>query len=366
MIYVDAEGAFARASRGEVPGQEWFYDHVHFNFAGNYLLALTWAKDIEPLLRAAQKNRAATEWPSEQTCERRLGLTDWNRVAVLQDVVSRLERPPFAPQPGNAERIAAVQATLSQLRKEMGTNQIQAARQLYRDALQQAGAEHELHENYAEFLEAVGDTEGAAREWQRVTELMPQHHLGFLNLGSLLGEQHKFSEAHAALAQVLKLRPDLADGWLELGKLAMAEGNPELAMADFAEAEARAPRDFHIYYERGRALAKLGRHADAIEEFHRAFELNPSFWSARYHAALEMAFAGQNEAALQAFAEVVGLKPDNALAQLNYGVALYKAGHREEARQRFVETLRLDPQSRQAADFLKRLDETQNGMDPRR
>ncbi len=366
LSYVDAEGALAQASRGGVPGEEWFYDHVHFNFAGNYFLALTWAKAIESLLPASEKNHATATWPSEPACERRLGLTDWNRVGVLQEVVSRLERPPFAPQPGNGERIAAYQATIAQLRNGMDTNKIQAARQLYHDALQTAEGEHELHENYAEFLEAVGDLAGATREWQRVTELIPQHHLAFLNLGSLLGEQRKFSEAHAALAQVLKLRPDLADGWLELGKLALAEGNPKLALRNLAEAEARAPRDFHIYYERGRALAKLGRHTDAIGEFQRALELNPSFWLARYHAALEMAFAGQNEAALAAFAEVVRLKPDSALGQLNYGVALYKAGRREAARQRFVEALRLDPNSRQAADFLKRLDETENGTGPQR
>jgi tetratricopeptide (TPR) repeat protein len=357
LAYVDAADWFAKLSPGEVPGSEWFFEHVHFNFEGNYQLALAWAKASEPWLPVARNASTAAEWPTQQICDQRLGLTDWNRTGVMQDVVQRLGRPPFVGQAGDVERIAAVQAEISRLKSGMGTNGAQAARVIYHDALQRAEGDHELHENYAEFLEAVGDSTGAAQEWQRVTELQPYYYLGYLNLGQLLGEQRKYPEARRALEKALELRPDNEEGWLELGKLDIAEEHFDRALSEFARAEALQPQDPRIYYQRGRALSKMARRSEAIAEFRKALDLSPSFWQARFHLAQELAQAGENDAALKEFQEVVRINPENVLSQLNFGVALFKAGRLEEARQHFLEAQRLDPQDQNAANFLKRLEQ---------
>ena len=57
-IYLaDAEDAFARASDGGAPGKELFYEHVHLNFEGNYLLART---VFEQLVRILPESRACS------------------------------------------------------------------------------------------------------------------------------------------------------------------------------------------------------------------------------------------------------------------------------------------------------------------
>ena len=40
VYLLDAAGALAQSSPEGIPGLEFFYEHVHLNFAGNYLLAL--------------------------------------------------------------------------------------------------------------------------------------------------------------------------------------------------------------------------------------------------------------------------------------------------------------------------------------
>jgi len=83
----------ARAPGG-ICGEETFYEHVHFNFDGNYLLARAWAEAIAPSLPPTFTNHISTEWASQAVCEQRLVLTDWNRAAVLDkalDIIKAIE-----------------------------------------------------------------------------------------------------------------------------------------------------------------------------------------------------------------------------------------------------------------------------------
>ena len=67
---------------GKIPGVETFYEHVHFNFDGSYRLARLWAAQAERLLPDSVKTQSRGQWISQEVCEARLGLTDWNRIAV--------------------------------------------------------------------------------------------------------------------------------------------------------------------------------------------------------------------------------------------------------------------------------------------
>lgn len=113
----DAIAAMAAHSVAGIPGDESFYEHVHFNFDGNYRLAHALAETIAGQLPARITQRATSspreiaggetvlrgggviprgEWATQQRCGRDLGLTDWNRREVFDGVVRRLTQPPFA------------------------------------------------------------------------------------------------------------------------------------------------------------------------------------------------------------------------------------------------------------------------------
>jgi len=259
VAFFDAVKLFATNSPALVPGEEWFYEHVHYNFAGNYRLARAWAEQVDGLLPPALRAGARTDWAIQEVCERRLGLTDWNRASVLEDVLRRMHQPPFAGQLNSTQRLASLQNSLGEIRKRMTTNAVVKARAVYEGALTQAPGDHRLHENFAEFLEAIGELQPAAVEWQRVRELTPHHHLGYFQQGRLLARLGQLSEAQSALRTAVTLRPDLSEGWFELGKLHFSEGKAALAWQEFKRCEDLIPGDYRAYYHAGQALSKLQR-----------------------------------------------------------------------------------------------------------
>src|SRR5204863_6785255 len=96
---------FATNSVGDVPDREWFYEHVHFNFDGNYRLGRAWAEQIERVLGSGA-NTAPGTWASQERCERMLGLTDWNRAAVFREILHRFKEAPFTNQLTHLENVA--------------------------------------------------------------------------------------------------------------------------------------------------------------------------------------------------------------------------------------------------------------------
>ena len=354
LAFFDAAALFATNTPAGIPGHEFFYEHVHFNFDGDYLLGRAWAEQVAALLPAGATNRAAAGWATQASCERRLGLTDWNRYSVLEDMMRRVSQPPFTNQFKQDPRLTAWSMQMRELRQRMPEEKDEA-RRLYLEALQRAPGDHRLHENFAEFLEAIGDLPAAVAEWEKVRELIPQHHLAYFEAGRLQLEQGKLAEARTWLKQAVELRPDLSEGWLKLGNIEAMEGKPEPALRDYERARKLLPQDPRVYYYAGKAFSQLGQALQAVQGFSRAIMLKTNYWEARYALGEEMAFAGNLPEAQAQFEEVLRLNPDYAMAHLNLGVALLKEGHLEDAVKQFEETKRLDPQNKLAVEYLEKV-----------
>ena len=352
---VAADQWLATNSPSGIPGGESFYEHVHLNFAGNYLLARAWAEQIERLRPQERAGRTAREWASPAACERRLGLTDWNRSDVLDKVIERRQQPPFSGQANNAARLGALQAAKTEMRQHMDSAAAKAARELYTQALRQAPGDPYLHENFADFLQAQGEFVEAIRGWERVRELLPQYYLPFFRQGELLAQQAKWAEAEAAFRQTVKIRPDLSDNWFELGEMQAAQGKLESALEQYEHAKALRPLDARSYAHSGSVLAKLNRAAEAFQQYSTAIQLRPDYWEAHMELGLQLGQAGRVAEALNEFRTVTRLKPDYGVAHLNLGVALMKEGQLDDAQRQLEETLRLEPGNRFAMTNLQQI-----------
>ncbi len=222
---VDAENAFDRHAGDGAPGAEFFFEHVHFNFAGNYRAARLLAEAIEPELPPAITQRRASDWAPPETCDRRLALTDWNRVGVLEDVLRRLQSPPFTRQANHQSQLAFWRTELSALRARLTPERAAEARVVYREALLRAPRDYRLYESYAEFLEGIGNFAEAAAQWQAVCGLLPHHFVAYVHAGRLLGQQKQWGAAEASLRTALALEPRSGEGHLELGRVLAGQGN---------------------------------------------------------------------------------------------------------------------------------------------
>lgn len=353
--WLDAAAALAREAPDGVPGGESFFEHVHLNFNGNYRLARLFAEQIVPLLPPALTNRAAPAWAAQAVCERRLGLTDWNRYAVLEGMLARLLEPPFTNQLHAPERLGRLWTELQATRARMDPGAQLEARALYEDALRRAPDDHRLHENFAEFLEATGEPAAAAAEWTRVRDLIPHHFSGWYHTGRLFGRLRKPLEARAALQEALALRPDLAEAMLELAMLDVAEGRLEAALQRCDAVVKLRPGEARGHIRRADVLARLHRRDEALASLRAAVRVQPGSWEARYLLGVELAVDEKLKEAEAEFAEVVRLRPDHLLGRLNLGIALARQRRFSEAEVQLNEVLKLDPLNAKAQQALENL-----------
>ena len=356
LVLFDAVKMTDGISPGGVAGEELFYEHAHFNFDGNYVMGRSWAGLVRALLPPEAVTGEASEWPSQQACDQLLGLSDWSRAAVYENMLARVAEPPFNTQLDHVARENLLNAQLVQVRAKLTPQAATETRKAYEEAIHKRPDDHWVHEKYAEFLEATGDLPHAVAQWEAARDLTPHYHLAYYQIGRLLAAQGKTGEAQAPLLHALDLRPDLGAGWFELGKVHVSEGKLQLALQEFERSRHLVPENYHVYFQEGRTLSKMGKRSDAIATLRQAIERGPkNYWEAHYALGEELAFDGQTKEAAQEFAEVIRIRPAVAMAHLNLGVAMTQFGRLDEALHEFEETLRLDPQNKLAPEYMAKV-----------
>lgn len=393
---LDAAAMLAQKSPDKIPGDEFFFEHVHLNFEGNYLLGRAFAEQTAKLLPAAVIKRSTGDWASQEFCDKRLALSSWDRYRVWQDISSRIAAPPYTAQASHAALVNLCEVKIDELksRSDFDTNQI---RQLYQQALAQSPVDGFLHWNFAEFLGEIGDLAGATREAERVCELLPQEPGQFYDVGNLLIAQDKIADAadyfsralavqgdfvnaldgmglilqneqktNEALAyfrHALRAEPDRADTCLDLGFLEQSIGDSKQAGIYYQRAARLQPQGPADYFNQGTAAAALGFHPQAIEDFETAIRLNPDFWQAHYLLGIEFASEGNTDEAGAQFLAAVRHRPDFAMAHLNLGIMLVRQANPDQALSEFRTALQLDPGDPSALKYIDSI-RTTDARDP--
>jgi tetratricopeptide (TPR) repeat protein len=353
LVCFDAAAALAAEAPNGVCGRETFYEHVHFNFDGNFRLGCAWAEQIEKMLPAEISRAAGTNgWASQETCDRLLGLTDWNRYAVTMGVIDQLHHPPLSNQLNNAVRMQLLSAEATELQQRMNPATAQMAVKVYLSAIQRAPQDPWLHKNFAMFFEVVQDKKQAVAQWRQMQQLMPYNWWPFVQAGRLLAELHQWDEAVVALTNAVMLHTRSADVWSYLGEVHLTTGKYESALQDYNRARQLEPQNAAYCADVGLTLSKLNRHAEAIQACHTAIQLEPDSWQAHFTLGHELVAVNQIAEAERELAEVIRLQPGNPHAHLDLGVLLAKQGRLDEAQHEFEEAIRLEPELKTAQQYL--------------
>ena len=347
----------ARVLRTNLPagvcGQETFYEHVHFNFDGNYRLARAWAGEVEKFLPAAWRGGAPPPWASQERCEQSLALTDWGRYHALEDVAGRRQLPPLSTQPNNEKLLRELSAQAAALRQKMAAVSTRGpAREVYAEALRRSPDDYFIRENFAEFLQELGENRAAMGQWEQVRELIPQDHAAYFQLGHLAAVEGRYAPAKKLLEQTVAMRPSFAPGWFELGTVQAATSNYDLAITAFDQALRFNPENSEYWFYDGLALAMKNRRSEAVEHYRQAVRFDPDNWKAHYELGGLLGQDGDMAGARTESAAAVRLNPGFPIAHLNLGLALTKLGDLDGAEHEFEETLRLDPANARALDCL--------------
>jgi len=171
---IDAEQILSNASPEGVIGSDLVYEHVHLTPEANYILARALFSEI------------AANWPaslagsgmesgvmSEAECERRLALTRFDRSRLANDMLGRLQKPPFTNQLNHSEqmlRLAMKAAPSGESPQETVAE--------YQWAIAQNPDDTMLHLHYGLFLYnynrmAAAEQLGLAQPWDGYPVFLP-------------------------------------------------------------------------------------------------------------------------------------------------------------------------------------------------
>lgn len=379
--FVDAENVLASASSYGIPGSDFFYEHVHFTFEGTYLLARAFFDEVVKTLPVSVGARGVAGVPSLEDCARRLAWTDWERRHVFEEIRRRLQQPPFTAQYGHAARDAEWKRRIDELNANLTPETIQRITDDYLAALRLAPDDWVLHENFAGFLEAHGETARALEQWREVMRQLPHEPQAYYHVGNLLDTMGasaealplfrealrrdpasvetrnslalalsslgKTAEAEREWQTALRLKPNFAEARVNLGQLFAQQGRTNDAIAQYELALRHDTNSAAAHINLGKLLNLSGDLPGAMKSYEAALRINPSNAVAHYN--LGNALQTQNPAAaVEHYAAAVRARPDFAEAHLALALELARAGRTEEAHPHFAETVRLQPGSADA------------------
>ena len=355
LLLCDAGEALSVKTEDRIVGEESFYEHVHLNPNGNYWLGRAWAEAVEKHLSPALKGGTMPSWASREQCDQALGLTDWNRVAIMEEILRRIQRPPFEQQLGSAQRVVRLRAQIEDLRHGLTIEAAKSAREVYSVALQRTPENYRVHANYAEFLEASREWPQAVTERKRVCELIPHYYFAHYTLGMALKDAGALTEARATFLKASALNPDLGEIRLELGMVYARQAEWELARRALVEAGRLSPEEPRTPLYLGEVLWKLDRRDEALASLREAIRLAPSEWQPHYRLAGDLAQQGDLSQAMAEYQEALRLNPTNVKSKLGLAGVLLNLGRQPEAVRQVEEALNLEPNNTQALEMRRML-----------
>ncbi len=323
VYLANVAGTLADSSPHGLPGEEFFYEHVHLTFEGNYLVARTVLDQVESVISERLKGARQGDVPALERCAQRLMYTDWSRHQSLDTIVNEfLAKPPFTNQLYHGERVAVLQRQLDALKKGLSPDVLRGIAEQYRAVIARAPDDWRLHWDYGKLLaEDLAQYDQAVDEYRTVLNLLPHSYTGYNSLGAVLRAKQDLRAAVAEYEKVLDLKPMAGGTHNDLAWCLQKQGKEDMAENHYRKAIRFAPDCVPAYLGLGEMLFKKGQ----LEE------------------ALKICRAG------------VAAAPKHPLLRSNLGLVLIKLEQREEGAREIRTALQLDPNSPQIRKVAEKL-----------
>jgi tetratricopeptide (TPR) repeat protein len=325
VYLVDAVKVFQENSPRETPGEELFYEHVHMNFTGNYLLAKSVFGQVEKILPQRIKCYKVNEYPTptEADCARHLAYTDWDRHRIADQILSDyIKQAPFTNQLYHDQRVRRMEQELETLKAHLSPEVLSEVEVQYRWAIQQDPSDWWLHWKYGILLEELEKYSTAAEQYRLVLYYMPYHYEACAKLGLLFGKQGDLNAAIAYNKEAIRINPVYADAYYNLG---------------FA---------YHL----------LKRLDEAAEHYSKVIEFRQDFAQAYNNLAVVQYQQGKLDEAVQTYRNGLLFVPEDLNLHYNLGIMLRKQGQRDEAVKELRRALQIDPNSAKVRRVLRSIE----------
>lgn len=322
---VDIEEILARSSSCGLLGDEYLFEHVHFNNDGNYLVA----RELTSAIHLPTDHTASSppQIPDQKECAAALGYTTWNRIAILEQLSQRLTRPPFTFQIDHQDHIKQIQESIRDLRPLVKTASLPLFLKQAQQAVKARPDDWMLLANQALMQENLGQKQEAVTSWNNVLQLAPRSLRALCRQGNLLGELARIDEAQALFDRALAIRPELVEA--RLGKALLHVQNQDYPAAEqqILTALDTQPDSLNALKLLAVVYQKTGRTEAAIAQYRKATQLQPASPTLRNNLANLLMETGHIEEALVELDATVKYNPANPDAQYLRSLALQRLKH---------------------------------------
>jgi len=176
---------------------------------------------------------------------------------------------------------------------------------------------------------------------QKAVARDPEYAEPHFRLGLAYQDAGRPQAAIEELTIAVRLRPDHGDAHGALGILLRDQNRTAEALLHFREAVTQAPGSADSHSNLGLALMEAGQSTEAIAEFRRALALAPDRPNPHNNLALALASARRFDEALPHFREAIRLEPANYELRINLASALSAAGKDAESLEQYEAAARL-------------------------
>jgi tetratricopeptide (TPR) repeat protein len=326
VYLVDAAEVFEKNSPYETPGEELFYEHVHMNFTGTYLLAKAIFEQAEEILpERINRYKIEQQLSSEAECARYLAYTAWDRYKIANEILNGyIKQAPFTNQLYHEQQVGQMEKKLKALKDYLSAEVFNEVEAQYRWAIEQNQSDWWLHWKYGELMEELGNYNAAAEQYRFVLNFVPHRYEAYAKLGLFSGKQGNLDTAIAQNLEALRIKPIYADA----------------------------------HYNLGLAYQLQGKYEKSIKHYTKTIRFKPDFAEAYNNLAVVLFQQGKIREAVETYRNGLIFVPENLNLHYNLGLMLEKQGHRDEAIKELRAALQIDPNSvktRKALDAILKI-----------
>ncbi len=324
VYFVDAVEVFEKNSSNKTTGEDLFYEHVHLNFEGNYLLAKAVFEQVEKILpeRIKHQKESIRQLPTETECAQDLAYTDWDKYKIADKILNEfIKRAPFTNQLYHKKQVEQMEEKLKEYKNNLTPQALKEASGQYCSAIEDNKGDWYLRQKYGDFLNfGLKDYRAAAEQYSAVLEYTDYYEYHAI-LGGLLGKMGDLDAAIDRSLRALQNNP------------ACKQAHNNLAMA----------------YE------KQGQIDKAIEQYYQTLRLLPDHVIAYHNLGILLCKQGKVDEAVTLYRNGLNFMPDSLFMHFNLGCLLIRQGQKQEAIEELRVALHIDPNSVQARKLLEKL-----------
>lgn len=318
VYLVDAVKVTEKNSPHDIPGEKLFYEHVHYNFNGNYLLAGTVFEQVEQILpdwiKAHKTNKPLV---TSQECEQHLAYTDWDRLQIAYYILNSFtKKTPFTSRLDNKKLVERMAKEAKALETYRAQESLKKSAAQYRQAIRMWPGDWQLHWKYGQLLfidlknhraaaeqfrlvnkycphsyfgytalgeasATLGDFDGAVAGLLEAARIKPTHFGAYFRLASLYKHLGKIDKAREYYAKTLKYHPGHVPACANLATILFNQGKIVEAEQTIRQGKIYAPQSLDLNYYLGIMFERQGRTREAIEEFRTILQRDPNSTKAR-------------------------------------------------------------------------------------